>query len=238
MNIGPCTDWVPIWSCETMDTASPVATGYAVAAATHILWGATGRRFDTCTITVRPSSASVLHWPHRYSHHEVDAWTWCSLSDELTLTAPVRSIVQVKVDGTVLVTGAYKLYDSRYLVRTDGNVWPRSNPLTLADTEVGTWSVTLTYGEDVSMLGQLACGELACEILRAMNGEDCRLPREVQQLTRQGVTIAYPDVTELLLAGNLGLYLCDLFINLENPRHLRRRAQVYNIDAPPAHRET
>jgi hypothetical protein len=34
------------------------------------------------------------------------------------------------------------------------------------------------------------------------------------------------------MKGRTGLYLCDMFIMSENPKGLRQRARVYNIDQP------
>src|SRR5690606_39649442 len=121
----------------------------------------------------------------------------CGTVSEALLPAPVHSIVEVKVDGTPLVTGAYRVDNNRLLVRTDGGRWPRCNDLTRADSEPGTWSVTARVGEEPPEGAALAMGELACEIAQAADGQDCRLPAGVQQLVRQGVTISYPDVGEL-----------------------------------------
>jgi hypothetical protein len=155
---------------------------------------------------------------------------------EARLPDAVSSIIQVKVDGGVVPTGSYRVDDNRLLVRTDGQHWPRCNDLSKDDTQTGTWSVTAAYGQEVPEPGQLAAGELACEILKAMRGEDCRLPAGVTQLVRQGVTISIPDFGDILMKGRTGLYLCDMFIMSENPGHLRQRARVYNIDRPTQRR--
>ena len=103
---------------------------------------------------------------------------------------------------------------------------------------VGTWSVTATYGEPVPELGALAAGELACEIIRSLSGEDCRLPATVTSLVRQGVTIQYPDLARTLETGKIGLYLCDLFLQTYNPHGLVRRAATYSVDGPDLRRAT
>jgi hypothetical protein len=149
----------------------------------------------------------------------------------------VDHIVSVKMDGTPLVTGAYRLDETRILVRTDGQDWPRCNDLTKDDTQAGTWSVTAVGGEPVPTGGQLAAGELGCEILKAMRGEDCRLPAGVTQLVRQGVTISIPDFGDILMHGRTGLYLCDMFIMSENPNHLQQRGRAYSVDRPRMRRQ-
>jgi hypothetical protein len=153
----------------------------------------------------------------------------CAEISEVILPSPVSSIVNVKLDG-VAVTGIYRVDNNRLLIRTDGQKWPRCNDLNKDDSQVGTWSVTALYGEDVPEIGQLAMGELTCELLRAMAGEDCRLPPGVTQLTRQGVTVSIPDFGELFKDGRTGLYLTDMFLAWANPNRLMNRSRVYSVD--------
>jgi hypothetical protein len=96
--------------------------------------------------------------------------------------------------------------------------------------------VTAAVGEDVPQGAALAMGELACEMIKAGQGQDCRLPPGVTTLVRQGVTIQYPDVGQLLKDGRTGLYLVDTFIAAENPSGLRQRARVYSVDRPTQRR--
>jgi hypothetical protein len=152
------------------------------------------------------------------------------------LPSPVFQIVRVKIDGGVVPTGSYRLDDNRRLVRTDGGRWPSCNDLTRDDTEVGTWSITAQYGEAIPDIAQLAMGELACEIVRAATGGDCRLPAGVTQLARQGVTISYPDIGTLWKQGRTGLYLVDAFLSAYNPGGLTRRSRTYSVDRPPFRR--
>jgi hypothetical protein len=255
-DFGPCADWPIYWNCpEAVSTASPTATGYAVTAATEILWALSGRKYGVCEVTIRPCRQSCenngLLWDYptwsglNYSGPYFD-WYWlpqmcgacgntcsCNRVPEVELPSVVSRIVTVKVDGSPLATGgAYRVDDNRFLVRTDGQDWPRCNNLLLDDTQPGTWSVTAEYGQEVPTSGRLAMGEMACEILRAMSGENCRLPAGVTQLIRQGITIQYPDVGALLKDGRTGLYLVDLFLTSENPYNTKQRPRVYSVDSP------
>jgi hypothetical protein len=154
----------------------------------------------------------------------------CGTIQQVELPAPVNSIVTVKIDGSPIVSGAYRVDDNRFLVRTDGGVWPNANDLSKNDDQLGTWSVTATYGLNLPAGADWAVGELACELIKAQNGEDCRLPRHLTQLVRQGVTISLPDLSQLFKDGQTGLYLADIFINTWNPGHLRARARTYRVD--------
>lgn len=251
---GPCEPWPVMWPCD-VSCESPTVTGRAVEFATEVIWGLSGRQFGLCEVTLRPCRRDCYEFPWPGGWNEWPGTSWlspaliggqwfnivcgtcpgtcaCSQLSEVLLPAPVNRIVEVKVDGDVLVTGAYRLDDSRVLVRTDGGAWPRCNELELDDDQAGTWSVTASYGREVPAGGEWAVGELACELLKAFKGEDCRLPRNVTQLARQGVTISYPDMNALFDRGRTGLYLADLFIATWNPNHLNARSKTYSIDRP------
>ncbi|WP_319052698.1 hypothetical protein [Streptomyces europaeiscabiei] len=228
--------------------------------ATETLWGLTGQRFGLCEVTLRPcrrdcGSSSFFDdfgppWAGgSYPQPALIGGQWfnltcgschggcsCSSVSEVLLPAPVLRIVEVKIDGTPLVTGAYRVDNNRLLVRTDGGDWPRCNDLSSADTEADTWSVTAVYGEELPDGAALAMGQLACEIAKAADGGDCKLPAGLQQLVRQGVTISYPDVGELFRQGRTGLYLVDMFVTTWNPNRLRTRSRVYSVDRPSVRR--
>jgi len=256
---GPCADWPVTWTCD-VDTLNPAVTGIAVSMATETLWALTGMRFGVCQVTLRPCARSCDDgsfyddfgppWASSsYPQPALIGGLWfnlacgscpgtcsCTEVSEVRLPSPVNTIVEVKIDGTPMVSGAYRIDNNRLLVRTDGGRWPRCNDLNLDDTEVGTWSVTATYGEALPEGASLAVGQLACEIAKAAAGGDCKLPAGLQQLVRQGVTISYPDVGELFRQGRTGLYLVDMFVATWNPSGLRQRSRVYNVDRPTVRR--
>jgi hypothetical protein len=260
-DFGPCDLWPVRWSCD-VSSESPAATGMAVAAATRTLWALTGRQFGTCTTTLRLCREECWDsWPYDdwsrwttpttygYGYLDFTGPYWypavcgsctsgcsCGPVPEVRLPDTVDHIVTVKVDGNALPTGSYRLDNNRLLVRTDGGQWPRCNDLTKGDDQIGTWSVSAAFGQAVPVGGQLAAGELACELLKAMRGEDCRIPAGVTQLTRQGVSISIPDFGDILMHGRTGLYMCDMFIMSENPKHLQARGRVYNVDRPAPRR--
>lgn len=248
---GLCEPWPVIW-CPNLPAGSEAVTGAALQAASEALWAATAQRFGLCTETIRPCRRDCGgSWPFADSWWEWTGGTWprpllhdgawynitcgscgggcsCGTLEEALLPGPVYDVLQVKVDGTPLATTAYRLDNGRLLVRVDGGRWPTCQELALPDTAVGTWSVTARFGEPVPILGQQAVGELACEMVRAMLGEDCRLPKNIQQLVRQGVTISFPEDSELVSR----LYFGGLFIRAFNPAGLVARPQVYDVDGP------
>lgn len=255
---GPCESWPVTWVCD-VSCESPTVTAQAVELATEVVWALSGRQFGLCEVTLRPCrrDCADFPWPNQPTEWAGTSWLssalingqWfnivcgrcsrgcsCSTISEILLPAPVHSIVEVKIDGAVVSGSEYRLDDNRILVLLDGD-WPSCNDLALPDTEPGTWSVTARYGVEVPTGGSWAVGELACELIRARNGEDCRLPKDVQQLVRQGVTLQFPNILELIDSGKTGLYLVDQFIATWNPHGLKRRSGVYSVDNPP-HRRT
>jgi hypothetical protein len=253
--------WPVRWSCDDVNTASPTATGLAVQWATATLWALSGRQFGFSTVTLRPCRDEArdtpfpdawLSWPGTqmpplgatssgglYGYYvpalcgSCQQGCSCATLSQIKLPAPVHAVTQVKVDGIVLTGSAYRVDDNRYLVRTDGFLWPMRNNVAIADTQLGTWSVTAQYGSPVPAGAEVAIGELACQFL---NGEDCTLPRQVTQLVRQGVAIQMPDPTADYKNGLTGLYTPDLFITIWNPGRLRQRARTYSVDSMPARR--
>lgn len=254
----PSANWPVTWTCD-VSTESPTITGAAVAFATEVLHSLTGQQFGFTTVKLRPcrdcgystpfpdgwqswpgtqpppigatGSGGYFGWwfPLGCGSCAYDG-CGCTVISQVRLPAPVHAVTEVKVDGVVLATNAYRVDNSRFLVRVDGSTWPLANNLAKDDTQVGTWSVTAQYGQSVPTGAALAIGELACEFVRGLAGQDCRLPRGVTQLARQGVTISLPDLATQFKDGLTGLYFTDMFISTWNPNHLRARPRVYSVD--------
>jgi hypothetical protein len=257
---GPCEPWPVRWTCD-VSAESPVVTAQAVQAATEVVWALSGRQFGLCTVTLRPCRKDCFEFP--WPRDAVDwagiGWLapalvsgeWfnvvcgncvggcsCQSTSDVVLPAPVRRVLSVQVDGTPLATGAYVLYDARTLVRADGGDWPRCQDWRVRDGQVGSWSVTAQFGSDVPEGGAWAVGELACEYIKARNGGDCRLPRNVTQLVRQDVTIEFPSSVELFTNRQTGLYLVDQFVMTWNPGRLSRASATYSVDRALGRRQT
>jgi len=255
---GPCAPWDPIFTCVELSAAAATVTGTMLEVATEVLDARSGRRFGFCTVTLRPcrKSCSGDIWPPGIG---TTWWEWsygggggprpywwagawfnatcgvcsdscsCTALSQVLLPAPVNQIIEVKIDGVSVPASGWSLQNSRLLVRTGGNEWPACNDLTKLDTEVGTWSVTASYGEEVPQLGRLAVGELTAELAKACVGEECVLPRNVTTLTRQGVTMELRNLADALAGLSLG-YFSDLFIDTVNPHRRERRGQVYDVE--------
>lgn len=255
---GLCAAWIPTWSCA-IPTGSYAVTGTAVAAASEILYALSGRQFGLCTETLRPCAQDCYGdtWPalggsgYAYPRPTLHAGQWynlvcggcgddcsCTTVSSVQLPVPTHAVTVVKVDGVTLVAGTdYRLDDGSLLVRLGGASWPRCNDLNLPDTEVGTWSVTIQYGQPVPTLGAVAVGELGHELALMLACDDgCRLPRQVQSVSRQGVNVTFVDAEEFVKGGQTGMYWVDLFVRTYNPGGLRQRSRAYDIDSPDRYR--
>ena len=148
--------------------------------------------------------------------HTLEDRCTCSSGSILDIGVyPLISVTQIKVDGVVLDTSLYTLWDNRYIRRTDNVAWPYCQDLRLATTEPDTFSVTYTYGYGPSEAGKYACMVFAGEMAFAALGdeEECRLPRGlVSSIVRQGVTVAFRNSETSLSNGYTGLQEVDQWL--------------------------
>ena len=155
----------------------------------------------------------------------------CTKLSEINLPDPVCSIEQIKIDGMVVDPSTYRVDDFHKLVRLGSDEWPKCNDFTKADTEVGTWSITLTHGRPVPALAILGANEMACEIIKNCIGKPCKLPQRVSSVTRQGISVSFLDDMQFLDKGLTGLYYVDLAARTYNPQRLARRPMAYSPDS-------
>ncbi len=112
----------------------------------------------------------------------------------ISLPGSVVEVNEVRVNGDVIPSSAYWLRQKRFLERTDGQPWPFWQDLNLPDTEDNTWVVKYVKGIPVPPGGQIAAGVLAEQLALAIHApNDCKLPKRIQTVTREGVTIGVVD---------------------------------------------
>jgi hypothetical protein len=239
----PCVSGTPV-SSDIIDKS--------IASAQYVVWALSGRQFGTCEVTIRPCfkrdcSTDNYIW-NPFIPHTGGGWLpalmdgqWfnicgcvnsCSCKDlcEIYIPYPTCEITEVKVDGIIVPTTSFKIYDYRKLLRTDGLCWPNCNDLEKDDTEEGTWSVTLEYGRPWPEMGELAIAELACNLIKSCMGKPCQLPQNWTNITRTGISVSRINPGTLLKGGQTGLYQVDLFLAAANPNGLSRRSTVYSPD--------
>lgn len=161
----------------------------------------------------------------------------CRADCEFPLPGPVCAVSDVSVDGTSLATTDWMILDNHVLVFQNGTC-PGCQNYNLDNGEVGTWSVTYTLGEPVPAELNLAAGMLACEIAKSLLGQSCSLPSRVQNVTRQGIDVAFFDPIAFTNEGLTGIPFVDMVIRALNPYRMAQASRVWSPDLPITRRET
>lgn len=226
--------------------------------AIDLLWEWTGRVFGLCPVAIRPckegcDSGSYNTFDGGRPRVLRGGWnpvllngTWseiwcgscgsqcrCGLDSlkSLSLPGPVAEIERVLINGEVVPPTSYRVDFGRVLIRTDGGTWPTCQDLSLPPTSEGTFLIEYTKGIEVPEGGQVAAGELALELAKAMcNDNDCKLPQRLQTITRQGVTMGFMDSFEGLDKGRTGIWSIDAWLASVTQR--RRASSVRSVDVP------
>ena len=164
----------------------------------------------------------------------------CSNPPQVDLGAyPVTQVTSVKIDGVTIPANEYQLQDYKWLIRvrptassTPTERWglPTCQNLTLPDTEPGTFSVTLMYGQPPPTSGVDAALTLAREVALSQLGLPNGLPTRTTSINRQGVQATVLDFADFVAAGRTGIYVVDLFIKAYNPTGSTRPALVWSPD--------
>lgn len=219
-----CSPWATLANmptdCAEMDVE--LATDMLLVAS-ELLYEKSGRQFPgICTATVWPCAQRISGCFPSYPSR----CTWGRSYSIVTLgIQPIVDVSEVIVDGEVLSPTLYRIDNYRELVRLDNadgtsDVWPRDDE---------TFRVTFTYGQNPPNLGMLAAASLACQLgLRFSGDEECKLPDNVQSISRQGVTMTL--INEFNSVQKLGIAEVGLFLDTYNPQGLRRRASVWSPD--------
>ena len=222
---GPCSDL----DANLLDRMLLVAS--------ETLYVLSGRQFrgGGCEVTVRPSFPCGIDYG------------LCGGPFEVILPHyPVTEILEVKVrqnhlgDLEVLTEDQYRLDNHSTLVRlqdSDGvyRGWPRQEVRQNSNGTGTYFEVSYTYGSAPPALGVTAAADLACEFALACDPASagkCKLPKNVQNVVRQGVSQEFIDVTQFLAEDLMGIHSSDVFLRAFNPQKLRRRASVWSPDLP------
>jgi hypothetical protein len=233
-----------------------------IAIASDLLFRMSGRQFPgSCSHTVRPCGDGdyCMGWAWPLTARETGwylqfgawggAWGWywpdgswldgcgCHHVHRVRLPDyPVLEVTSVQIDGAAVDPDTYALREFRYLDRLDDGVWPHCQDMRRPLGEDGTWGVTYTWGAPIPAPGVHAAAVLACEFYADYIGGECRLPKGVTQLTRQGVSMSQ----KLFAAWGLqngqwatGLPEVDAFLQTVNPYGLVAPTTVWSPDLEP-----
>lgn len=166
-------------------------------------------------------------------------------ASEIDLGHECRTVESIKIDGTEIDSGTWRLDPLGKLVRqpdANGNrlIWPCCSRVDAPSGSKGTFEVTYTYGVEppasVIMAVNVLAGHFALAFNPSTSGQ-CKLPQFAQTLTRQGMTSTFiTDVTVIFQKGFTGLSVVDNVIAAHNPNHLFRPSRVIDIDLIPHRR--
>ena len=224
-----CSPWPIRWTCDTpFEEVEPELADLAVSAAQDILWSMSGRRYGICEVTewYRPPCSDCLPPYADTFGPGVELALGREKRDCCKIhldSQPVREIVSVELLGEIMDPNDYAL--DLNVLRRVGKCWPCGD-----GCDEPPVVVTYEWGMDVPALGELAMGEVACEMLKALQGKDCKLPGNAVSVTRQGVSVDLESVGNLYAQNRLGLPIADQFLRSVNPGKLMSRSQVFTPD--------
>ena len=214
-----CEPWPVTWSCPT-DDIPPELLDMAASLSAQLLWAMSGYRVGRCEYTesfVMPGEG-VCGYPYKSldgNWHNGRYATSCRI---LLTNRPVASITEVVDNGVILDPDEYALEGS-WLRRRGGTFWTASIPC-------GDPEVIVTYQAGVAFPPGTAAavGEVACEYLLAMQGEQCRLPSRAMAISRQGVTVTLDSVKDFVDRRRIGLPIADTWLDSLISRGVYTRA--------------
>ncbi len=221
---------------DLRDTHNPRATE-AIAAASHILWALSGRKFSGTHNAVEMydtrSGLGDENWRENMSLQgllQIEGMNAvcsnCGFPHRMRLRhQPVQRVLSVELNGEVVPTNQWALLNHSTLG------FPYSH---LACTAMCA-TVTYVWGVNPPAGGRSAAAALADQFLLAWDqDDDCKLPQRVTNVTRQGVSWTILDAQDFLDEGKTGIYTIDLFLRAVNPDKARRPARVFSPDVARA----
>ncbi|MFD3612390.1 hypothetical protein ACFWXA_30850 [Streptomyces atroolivaceus] len=256
LQVGPCEAWPTELCCDIPEGVEEADVERWTLVASIILWGLSGRRWGPCPVTVRPCRRSCGESSVVSFQAGVGTGPWvpyigvdgmwrnasgcgcksdCSCSElcEVYLPGPVYDVVEVRVDGEVLLPEQYRVDAPGKLVRTDGECWPDCQDMAAPVTEPNTFAVTYRWGLPLDEAAIAAVSELTCHLLKgcAPGGScGCKTNRNLTRIVRQGMEMEMPDPTLIYSEGRTGLPLTDMWLAMVNPYRLTSPSRVYSPD--------
>lgn len=254
----PCSWDVSCEVCPDLAEAEDSQRNSALWLASTYLWAATGRRYGTCPVTIRPSQQRLAE-PAGYQAFPIIpggqeglglaagpflfAGRWfnagcatacCGRSAcAVVLRGPVAAVDEVRVDGEVVPASAYRVdvtSGSWLLVRVDGECWPACQNWQVSGDGDGSFEVTYDLGKPLPEALMVATALLACEYLKFLQAGTCKLPSRMTRLSRQGIEVEVepPSAGD----GKTGLAQVDAVIWALNPGRRQAPAVVLSPDLP------
>lgn len=159
---------------------------------------------------------------------------------ELILSGrPVREVLSVKVvtaNGERLLDPSTYRHDSKFRIRIDGFV-PLPVPTYFNGRCRTTVHVEYVYGSPPPPALADAIKYYGEQLqLGAEGSSECKLPKRVTSIARQGISMTILDPQDFLDKGRTGLPEVDTVISVYNPGKAKARARLFTEKNPPARR--
>jgi hypothetical protein len=157
----------------------------------------------------------------------------CSCGSSLSaviLPGPVGAIESVVLNGELVDPTKYRVDNGNELISLDPDiVWPSCQNMTADLESDGTFAVTYYRGMAPNEMVNSTAGVLAAEFYKACTGGKCRLPQNVKQVVRYGVTI---EVNPDLFSSMMVIPEVAMLVNVLNPNQLKQAPRVLSPDGP------
>lgn len=208
----------------------------AIAAASHILWALSGRKFSgmhnvTELYDVRNGvgwlEAAQAQAVFQATSQSTFACVSCGYPHRMRLRhQPVQRVLSVEINGQAVAPADYALLNHSTLGFPYGSI---------AACSATCVRVSYVWGVNPPPGGRTAAAVMADQFLLAWEGDDsCRFPRRITSVTRQQVSWTIMDPQDFLEDGRTGIYEIDLFLKSVNPDKARKPARVFSPDVPRA----
>lgn len=240
-----CVPWYVDTSCCTTawGAASTAVKERAAAMAWRTIKLLTAGRMGSCEVTMRPCLSTPCEscdagWMAPF----VVNGQWCNAACgssecscvrlcEIEFPGEVAEIRNISLNGFGIGPDMWRIEDGNTLIRQDDGCWPscqnRRRPL----GENCTFGITYVPGVKPDSYALYAAGVLACEFIKACTGgTGCRLPKGVQTISRQGVSMT---LTASMWPGGLtSISEVDALISSLNPDGRKHLPKVWSPDLP------
>lgn len=203
---GQWATWDDVARCGVAPEIDAFGRDLALDTATEILYLLSGRKYPgICTATRSLCSPALACSPGPGG--PCDPYPSIDLGGRY----PVWDAWDVTLGGVVLDPSAYEIRGRRWLVRTDGQVWPVGTGVAVdqPDAFVATWA----YGRQPPITGRLAAARYALEQAKLCVGGTCSLnAQSARNVVREGITYTVLDADSVIAEGRTGLGSVDAWL--------------------------
>lgn len=164
-------------------------------------------------------------WFYEVSAGVYDPWRFRCVGEKVVALLPDAPVTEVTsvVDKVGNPIDFVAELPAGTIYRADGRGWRR-----------GT-KITYSHGIAPPVGGMRAAILLAVELGKSWSGQKCNLPKRIETVTREGLSLSFVNS---LGGWRTGIWDIDAWISSVNPHQMSRRASAWSPDAPRLRRTT